>query len=60
MSLIKIIEILAILVGAFSGFIEARAKKMSEAKKAMEDAEAQAQHDGGIEPVKEESEDKKE
>jgi hypothetical protein len=32
---------------------------MSEAKKAMEDAEAQAQHDGGIEPVKEESEDKK-
>jgi len=25
-----------------------------------EDAEAQAQHDGGIEPVKEESEDKKE
>jgi uncharacterized membrane protein YeiH len=28
MSLIKIIEILAILVGAFSGFIEARAKKM--------------------------------
>jgi uncharacterized membrane protein YeiH len=28
MSLIKIIEILAILVGAFSGFIEARSKKM--------------------------------
>ncbi|HEY8024361.1 MAG TPA: trimeric intracellular cation channel family protein [Burkholderiaceae bacterium] len=28
MSLLKIIEILAILVGAFSGFIEARAKKM--------------------------------
>jgi uncharacterized membrane protein YeiH len=28
MSLIKIIEILAILVGAFSGFIEARTKKM--------------------------------
>jgi uncharacterized membrane protein YeiH len=28
MSLIKIIEILAILVGAFSGFVEARAKKM--------------------------------
>ncbi len=28
MSLIKIIEVLAILVGAFSGFIEARTKKM--------------------------------
>lgn len=28
MSLIKLIEILAILVGAFSGFIEARSKKM--------------------------------
>ena len=28
MSLIKIIEILALLVGAFSGFIEARSKKM--------------------------------
>jgi uncharacterized membrane protein YeiH len=28
MSLIKIIEILAILVGAFSGFIEARSKRM--------------------------------
>ncbi|HJV76147.1 MAG TPA: trimeric intracellular cation channel family protein [Noviherbaspirillum sp.] len=28
MSLIKILEILAILVGAFSGFIEARTKKM--------------------------------
>ena len=28
MSLLKIIEILAILVGAFSGFIEARSKKM--------------------------------
>ena len=28
MSLIKIIEILAILVGAFSGFVEARRKKM--------------------------------
>jgi large subunit ribosomal protein L17 len=39
---------------------EARAKKVAEAKKAMEDAEAQAQHDGGVEPVKEESEDKKE
>jgi large subunit ribosomal protein L17 len=38
---------------------EARAKKATEAKKAMEDAEAQAQHDGGVEPVKEE-EDKKE
>src|SRR5450432_4784258 len=32
---------------------EARSKKAAEAKKAMEDAEAQAQHDGGIEPVKE-------
>src|ERR1700683_1866847 len=39
---------------------EARAKKNAEARKAMEDAEAQAQHDGGIEPVKEEAEDKKE
>ena len=38
---------------------EARAKKNAEARKAMEDAEAQAQHDGGIEPVKEEAEDKK-
>jgi large subunit ribosomal protein L17 len=38
---------------------EARAKKVAETKKAMEDAEAQAQHDGGVEPVKEESEDKK-
>lgn len=28
MSLIKVLEILAILVGAFSGFIEARSKKM--------------------------------
>jgi large subunit ribosomal protein L17 len=37
---------------------EARAKKNAEARKAMEDAEAQAQHDGGIEPIKEE--DKKE
>ncbi len=37
---------------------EARAKKAAEDKKAMEDAEAQAQHDGGIEPVKED--DKKE
>src|ERR1700687_5018871 len=37
---------------------EARAKKAAETKKAMEEAEAQAQHDGGVEPVKEE--DKKE
>jgi large subunit ribosomal protein L17 len=37
---------------------EARAKKNAEARKAMENAEAQAQHDGGIEPVKED--DKKE
>jgi large subunit ribosomal protein L17 len=37
---------------------EARAKKAAETKKAMEDAEAQAQHDGGVEPVKDE--DKKE
>ena len=37
---------------------EVRAKKAAETKKAMEDAEAQAQHDGGIEPVKDE--DKKE
>jgi large subunit ribosomal protein L17 len=35
---------------------EARAKKAAETRKAMEDAEAQAQHDGGIEPVKEEKE----
>ena len=33
---------------------EVRAKKAAEAKKAMEDAEAQAAHDGGVEPVKEE------
>jgi hypothetical protein len=39
---------------------ENRAKKNAEARKAMEDAEAQAQHDGGIEPIKEEKEDKKE
>jgi large subunit ribosomal protein L17 len=39
---------------------EARAKKAAETKKAMEDAEAQAQHDGGIEPVKDKDEDKKE
>jgi large subunit ribosomal protein L17 len=37
---------------------EARAKKVAEAKKAMEEAEAQAAHDGGVEPAKEE--DKKE
>src|SRR5216684_3138464 len=39
---------------------EARAKKVAEAKKAMEEAEAQAQQEGGVEPVKEEAEDKKE
>src|ERR1700675_3241185 len=39
---------------------EARAKKASETKKAMEEAEAQAQHDGGVEPVKDKDEDKKE
>src|SRR6202040_1538951 len=39
---------------------ESRAEKVAEAKKAMEDAEAQAQHDGGVEPVKEEEEDNKE
>ena len=37
---------------------EARSKKAAEAKKAMEEAEAQAAHDGGVEPVKED--DKKE
>ena len=37
---------------------EVRAKKVAETKKAMEEAEAQAQHDGGVEPVKDE--DKKE
>jgi large subunit ribosomal protein L17 len=31
---------------------EARSKKIAEAKKAMEDAEAQAQHDGGVEAAK--------
>jgi len=36
----------------------ARAKRAEEAKKAMEEAEAQAQHDGGVEPAKED--DKKE
>src|SRR6202158_983653 len=39
---------------------EARAKKAAETKKAMEEAEAQAQHDGGVEPVKDKDEDKKE
>jgi large subunit ribosomal protein L17 len=38
---------------------EARAKKNAEARKAMENAEAQAQHDGGVEPVKEEKEEDK-
>jgi len=38
---------------------EARAKKAAETRKAMEDAEAQAQHDGGVEPVKEEKEEDK-
>jgi large subunit ribosomal protein L17 len=37
---------------------EARAKKAAEAKKAMEEAEAQAAHDGGVEAAKED--DKKE
>jgi large subunit ribosomal protein L17 len=37
---------------------EARAKKAAEAKKALEEAEAQAAQDGGVEPVKEESEKK--
>jgi large subunit ribosomal protein L17 len=37
---------------------EARAKKAAEAKKAMEEADAQAAHDGGVEPAKDE--DKKE
>jgi len=32
---------------------EARAKKAAEAKKAMEEAEAQAAHEGGVEPAKE-------
>ncbi len=38
---------------------EARAKKAAETRKAMEEAEAQAAHDGGAEPVKEEKEDNK-
>jgi large subunit ribosomal protein L17 len=38
---------------------EARAKRAAETKKAMEDAEAQAQHDGGVEPIAEDK-DKKE
>src|ERR1700721_253733 len=37
---------------------EVRAKKVAETRKAMEEAEAQAAHDGGVEPVKDE--DKKE
>jgi hypothetical protein len=37
---------------------EARAKKAAETKKAMEEAEAQAAHDGGVEPAKEEEEKK--
>jgi large subunit ribosomal protein L17 len=37
---------------------EARAKRAAETKKAMEEAEAQAQHDGGVEPAAED--DKKE
>jgi large subunit ribosomal protein L17 len=32
---------------------EVRAKRAEETKKAMEQAEAQAQHDGGVEPAKE-------
>jgi len=39
---------------------EARAKKAAEAKKAMEEAEAQAAHDGGVEPAKEEDKKEKE
>ena len=39
---------------------EARAKKVAEAKKAMEEAEAQAQRDGAAEPVKDEGGEKKE
>jgi large subunit ribosomal protein L17 len=38
---------------------EARAKRAAETKKAMEDAEAQAQRDGGVEPIAEDK-DKKE
>jgi large subunit ribosomal protein L17 len=38
---------------------EARTKKAAETRKAMEDAEAQAAHDGGVEPVKEEKETEK-
>jgi large subunit ribosomal protein L17 len=38
---------------------EARAKKNAEARAAMENAEAQAQHDGGVEPTKDHEEDKK-
>ena len=39
---------------------EARSKKAAETRKAMEEAEAQAAHDGGVEPAKEKEEDKKE
>jgi large subunit ribosomal protein L17 len=39
---------------------EARAKKAAETKKAMEEAEAHAQHDGGVEPTKDHEDDKKE
>jgi large subunit ribosomal protein L17 len=38
---------------------EARTKKAAETRKAMEDAEAQAAHDGGVEPIKEEKETEK-
>src|SRR5215470_13637761 len=37
---------------------EARAKRAAETKKAMEDAEAQAQHDDGVEPVAEDKDKK--
>jgi len=37
---------------------EARAKKVAETKKAMEEAEAQAQQDGGVETAKDEDKDK--
>jgi large subunit ribosomal protein L17 len=39
---------------------EARSKNAAETRKAMEEAEAQAAHDGGVEPAKEKEEDKKE
>jgi large subunit ribosomal protein L17 len=38
---------------------EARAKKAAETKKAMEEAEAQAAHDGGVEPTKDHEDEKK-